>query len=233
MDDFAANLERYSGKIKLVAVTGASNVSGFLNPIHDIAELAHRHGAKIVADCAQLLPHRKIDMGPFGSPRHLDFIAFSAHKVYAPLGSGGLVGPREFFNQGDPDYVGGGVVEIVTLDEVTWTSAPEKDEAGSPNVIGAIGLAAALKFCHALRHGCDRGARSRADPLCIEQAVGDRGYYHIRLKGPGFCQPAGRCDPIPGGRAFPTAKWRRSWASRAGWGCATAVFAPIPTSCIC
>jgi len=117
-----------------------------LNPIHDIAELAHRHGAKIVADCAQLLPHRKIDMQPFGSPRHLDFIAFSAHKVYAPLGSGGLVGSREFFNQGDPDYVGGGTVEIVTLDEVTWTSAPERDEAGSPNVIGAIGLAAALKF---------------------------------------------------------------------------------------
>ncbi len=146
MDDFTANLERYSGKIKLVAVTGASNVSGFLNPIHDIAELAHRHGARIVADCAQLLPHRKIDMQPFGSPRHLDFIAFSAHKVYAPLGSGGLVGPREFFDQGDPDYVGGGTVEIVTLEEVTWTSAPERDEAGSPNVIGAIGLAAALKF---------------------------------------------------------------------------------------
>ena len=146
MEDFATNLERYSGKIKLVAVTGASNVSGFLNPIHDIAELAHRHGAQIVADCAQLLPHRKIDMGTFGSPRHLDFIAFSAHKIYAPLGSGGLVGPRSFFDQGEPDYVGGGVVEIVTLDEVTWTSAPEKDEAGSPNVIGAIGLAAALKF---------------------------------------------------------------------------------------
>ena len=161
MDDFTANLERYSGKIKLVAVTGASNVSGFLNPIHDIAELAHRHGAKIVADCAQLLPHRKIDMQPIGSPRHLDFIAFSAHKVYAPLGSGGLVGPREFFNQGDPDYVGGGTVEIVTLDEVTWTSAPERDEAGSPNVIGAIGLAAALKFL--TRAGMDAIAAHEAE----------------------------------------------------------------------
>ncbi len=102
MHDFTANLERYSGKIKLVAVTGASNVSGFLNPIHDIAELAHRHGAMIVADCAQLLPHRKIDMQPFGSPRHLDFIAFSAHKVYAPLGSGGLVGPRRVLQPGRP-----------------------------------------------------------------------------------------------------------------------------------
>ena len=161
MDDFAANLERYSGKIKLVAVTGASNVSGFLNPIHDIAELAHRHGAKIVADCAQLLPHRKIDIQPFGSPRHLDFIAFSAHKIYAPLGSGGLVGPREFFDQGDPDYVGGGTVEIVTLEEVTWTSAPERDEAGSPNVIGAIGLAASLKFLS--RVGMDTIAAHEAE----------------------------------------------------------------------
>ena len=161
MHDFTANLERYSGKIKLVAVTGASNVSGFLNPIHDIAELAHRHGAKIVADCAQLLPHRKIDMQPFGSSRHLDFIAFSAHKVYAPLGSGGLVGPREFFDQGDPDYVGGGTVEIVTLDQVTWTSAPERDEAGSPNVIGAIGLAAALKFLS--RVGMDAIAAHEAE----------------------------------------------------------------------
>lgn len=161
MDDFTANLERYSGKIKLVAVTGASNVSGFLNPIHDIAEMAHRHGAKIVVDCAQLLPHRKIDMQPFGSPPHLDFIAFSAHKIYAPLGSGGLVGPREFFDQGDPDYVGGGTVEIVTLDEVTWTSAPERDEAGSPNVIGAIGLAAALKYLS--RIGMDTIAAHEAE----------------------------------------------------------------------
>jgi selenocysteine lyase/cysteine desulfurase len=146
MEDFQANLEKYSGKIKLVAVTGASNVTGWMPPIFDIAEMAHKHGAKIVVDCAQLLPHRKIDMQPFDSPRHLDFIAFSGHKVYAPLGSGGLIGPRDFFNQGDPDYVGGGTVEIVTLDEVIWTSAPEREEAGSPNVIGAIGLAASLKF---------------------------------------------------------------------------------------
>jgi len=161
MDDFSAKLKHYAGKIKLVAVTGASNVSGFMNPLHDIAEMAHQNGAKIVADCAQLLPHRKVDMQPFESPRHLDFIAFSAHKVYAPLGSGALVGPAEFFNQGDPDYVGGGTVEIVTLDEVTWTSAPERDEAGSPNVIGAIGLAASLKYLS--RVGMDAIAAHEAD----------------------------------------------------------------------
>jgi selenocysteine lyase/cysteine desulfurase len=146
MDDFQANLEKYSGQIKLVAITGASNVTGFLPPIHDIAEMAHRHGAMIVADCAQLLPHRRVDMELHDSPRHLDFIAFSAHKIYAPLGSGGLVGPKEFFNRGEPDVRGGGTVEIVTLKEVTWTGAPEREEAGSPNVIGALALATSLRF---------------------------------------------------------------------------------------
>lgn len=146
MEDLQENLEKYSSRIKLVAVTGASNVTGFMPPIYEIAEMAHRHGAMIVADCAQLLPHRKVNMGPHDSPRHLDFITFSAHKVYAPLGSGGLVGPKDFFNQGEPDVRGGGTVEIVTLNEVTWTEAPEREEAGSPNVIGAIALASSLKF---------------------------------------------------------------------------------------
>jgi selenocysteine lyase/cysteine desulfurase len=146
LDDFAAQLEQHAGQIKLVAVSGASNVTGYLPPIHDLAELTHRYGARIFVDCAQLLPHRAIAMGAIDSPRRLDFIAFSAHKVYAPYGSGGLVGPAEFFNALNPDDRGGGTVEIVTLSDVTWTGAPERDEAGSPNVLGALALAAALKF---------------------------------------------------------------------------------------
>lgn len=146
LEDLYDKLAQHSGRIKLVAVTGASNVSGYILPIHDIAEMAHKHGAKIIADCAQLMPHRKIEMGKVGDPRRLDFITFAAHKLYAPLGSGGLVGERDFFNQGDPDYRGGGTVEIVTLNDVVWTAAPERDEAGSPNVIGAVALATSLKF---------------------------------------------------------------------------------------
>jgi selenocysteine lyase/cysteine desulfurase len=146
MADFTRKLEANAGKIKLVAVSGASNVTGCLPPIYEIAEMAHHHGAQIMVDCAQLLPHRKIDMGSPGSPRRLDFIAFSAHKVYAPFGSGGLVGLKEFFERGEPDYRGGGTVEIVTLEEVTWTGAPERDEAGSPNVLGAVAVAAAVKY---------------------------------------------------------------------------------------
>ncbi len=146
VEAFQHTLEKYAGQIKLVAITGASNVTGYLPPIYDIAEMAHRHGAQIFVDCAQLLPHRKVDMGPHDSPRHLDFIAFSAHKIYAPLGSGGLIGPKTFFEQGEPDVRGGGTVEIVTLDDVIWSDPPEKDEAGSPNVIGAVALAASLQF---------------------------------------------------------------------------------------
>ncbi len=144
VEDLQAKLERFAGKVKLVSVTGASNVTGFLPPIYDIAEMAHRQGAQILVDCAQLLPHRKIDMGPAGTPRHLDFIALSGHKVYAPFGTGALIGPKEFFNRGVPEYRGGGTIDLVTLNEVQWADAPERDEAGSPNVLGAVALAAAL-----------------------------------------------------------------------------------------
>lgn len=144
MDDFQAKLEQYKGKIKLVAVTGASNVSGFMPPIHEMAEMAHRNKALFLADCAQLMPHRKVDMGAVDSPKHLDFVTFSGHKIYAPFGTGGLIGPKEFFNSGEPDYRGGGTIEIVTLDEVTWAEPPDRDEVGSPNVIGAVAVAATI-----------------------------------------------------------------------------------------
>jgi cysteine desulfurase/selenocysteine lyase len=146
LDDFRHKLEQFSGRIKLVAVTGASNVSGFLPPIYDMAELAHRHGAMILADCAQLAPHRTVHMGSLASPCRLDFVALSAHKMYAPYGTGALIGPKDFFAQGAPDYRGGGTIDIVTLDEVYWTDPPERDEAGSPNVVGAVALATSIQI---------------------------------------------------------------------------------------
>lgn len=161
MEDFRENLEKYSGRVKLVAVTGASNVTGYMPPIYDMAEMAHRHGAQIIADCAQLMPHRQIHMGQVGDPRRLDFVTFAAHKLYAPFGSGGLVGRKSFFDRLDPHFVGGGTVEIVTLKEVTWTGAPERNEAGSPNVIGAIALASSLKFLSEV--GMDRIAAHEAE----------------------------------------------------------------------
>ncbi|MBN1537422.1 MAG: aminotransferase class V-fold PLP-dependent enzyme [Anaerolineales bacterium] len=145
MDDYQAKLEQYKSQIKLVTVTGASNVSGFMPPIHEMAEMAHRQNALFLADCAQLIPHRKVDMGTVDSPGRLDFVTFSGHKVYAPYGAGGLIGPKAFFETGEPDYRGGGTIEIVTLDEVTWAEPPDRDEVGSPNVIGAVAIAATIK----------------------------------------------------------------------------------------
>lgn len=137
-------LKTYRGKVKLVAVSGASNITGICNPIHDIAVSAHEAGAKIFVDAAQLAPHRPIDILPDDDPRHIDFIAFSAHKMYAPFGTGVLIGPKDFFVEGDPDLVGGGTVEIVSLEDVVWNQPPHKEEAGSPNVVGGVAFAEAV-----------------------------------------------------------------------------------------
>lgn len=138
-------LHTHAGRVKLVAVTGGSNVTGHMPDIHGIAERAHAAGAQILVDAAQLAPHRAIDMRPLADPRHLDYVALSAHKLYAPFGIGALIGRRDTFEQSAPEYRGGGTVEFVTTDTVTWASAPERDEAGSPNVVGAVALAAALR----------------------------------------------------------------------------------------
>jgi len=119
-------------------VTGASNVTGWLPPVEQICEVAHERGVPVVLDAAQLAPHRPLPQGP-------DFVAFSGHKLYAPFGAGTLVGPRSTFTSGDPFLAGGGAVDLVDLDEVLWTDPPEREEAGSPNVIGAVAMGAALR----------------------------------------------------------------------------------------
>lgn len=137
---FAGN----QGKVRFLAVTGASNITGVINPIHELAELAHANGAHVFIDAAQLAPHRAIDVLPDDNPGHIDFIAYSAHKMYAPFGTGVLIGPKDYFSKGDPDMVGGGVVDIVELDFVAYSAPPAREEAGSPNVPGAVALAAAI-----------------------------------------------------------------------------------------
>ncbi len=143
--DFDEKLRLFGDHTAIVAITGASNVTGYLNPIYRLAEKAHAYGAMILVDCAQFAPHRKVRMGALDDPAHLDFVSISAHKMYAPFGTGALVGRVDLFNQGDPDMVGGGTVEIVTLNEVVWAGPPDRDEAGSPNTVGAIALGAAIK----------------------------------------------------------------------------------------
>lgn len=159
--DFDRLLNIYEGRIALVAISGASNVTGFINPIHRLAEKSHAAGAQILVDCAQLAPHRKIDMLDLLNPSHLDYVAISGHKMYAPFGSGALVGRKDTFQQGEPDQRGGGTVEIVTLEEVVWAGPPEREEAGSPNIVGAFSLATAIQQLQSI--GMENVARHEAE----------------------------------------------------------------------
>jgi selenocysteine lyase/cysteine desulfurase len=122
----------------LLAITAASNVTGWLPPIDAIIDAAHERGVRVAVDAAQLAPHRPL-------PADADFLAFSGHKLYAPFGSGALIGPRSLFETGDPFLAGGGAVDLVGLDEVVWTAPPDREEAGSPNVVGAVALEASIR----------------------------------------------------------------------------------------
>ena len=134
--DVAAALDN-GPRPRLLAVTGASNVTGWLPPVDDIIAAAHERGVPVLVDAAQLAPHRPL-------PTEADFLAWSGHKMYAPFGAGVLVGPRAVFAEGDPFLAGGGAVDLVDLDAVTWTDPPDREEAGSPNVVGAVALHAAI-----------------------------------------------------------------------------------------
>ncbi|NLE79587.1 MAG: aminotransferase class V-fold PLP-dependent enzyme [Rhodococcus sp.] len=127
----------------LLAVTGASNVTGEVLPLERLASIAHQCGARILVDAAQLAPHRRISLRKSG----IDYLAFSGHKLYAPFGSGVLVGRRDWLDQGEPYLAGGGAVRNVGVSEIEWARAPHRHEAGSPNVLGAAAIAGA---CDAL-----------------------------------------------------------------------------------
>jgi cysteine desulfurase / selenocysteine lyase len=129
---------------RLVAVAGAYNTTGYTPPIHAIARVAHRYGARLLVDGAQLVPHVAVNMRGSGVDDGIDFLVFSAHKLYAPYGAGVLVAPRDAFS-GLPDQLGGGIVEMVTLERVIWTEVPEREEAGTPNVMGVVALYAAIE----------------------------------------------------------------------------------------
>src|SRR5256884_4210375 len=164
LDAIQHALKTSDGKISLVAICGASNVTGFVSPIHEVAELAHRYGARVSVDAAQLAPHHRIDVRPADDPGHLDFVSLSGHKMYAPYGAGVLVAPREFF-AGAPEVMGGGAIDIVTWDDTVCADLPDREEAGSPNVIGAVAMGAAIEtllelgFDEMLDHESSLGSR--------------------------------------------------------------------------
>jgi selenocysteine lyase/cysteine desulfurase len=133
-------------RVKLVAVTGASNVTGWMPDIHAIAARAHAAGARILVDAAQLLAHHPIRVGETTDPGHLDFVAAAGHKAYAPFGAAFLCGPRELFDAAPPYQPGGGTVACVTNERVYWLPAPDRHHGGTPNIPGVIAMASALEF---------------------------------------------------------------------------------------
>ena len=141
-----SELKARSDRVNYVAITGVSNVTGIVNPIHKIAQLAHQYGALVVVDAAQMAAHVPIRMsGNTDASMNLDVLAFSGHKVYAPGSPGVVVARRSLFSDVEPAEVGGGMVKEVSVDRYTVADHfPDREEAGTPNVSGAIGLAAAL-----------------------------------------------------------------------------------------
>lgn len=129
-------------KTKLVAVTHVSNVIGRVNPIRQLADIAHRHGAVIVVDGAQSTPHIPVDVQALDA----DFLAFSGHKVYGPMGIGVLYGKRALLEEMPPFLTGGEMIESVTREGAVFAELPHKFEAGTVNAAGAAGLRAAIEY---------------------------------------------------------------------------------------
>lgn len=145
IEDIEENLIKYNGQIKYVTITGASNVTGYINPINDIAKICHKYGAKIIVDAAQLVAHKEINMKGENKSEQIDFIAFSAHKAYAPFGVGAIVGLIEDLSNTDPFLKGGGCVKGVFDSNVLWSSIPQLHEAGTQNFLGVMAMVDALK----------------------------------------------------------------------------------------
>lgn len=150
LSDLRHKLEKHNGKVKLVCVAGASNVTGYKNEIYEIAKIAHSFESEILVDAAQTVAHYPIYMNRPLKEECIDYLAFSAHKMYAPFGIGVLIGPKKTFYNANPEYSGGGTIQVVTDDYVLWANPPEKNEAGTPNVIGVVALTAAIKVLNKL-----------------------------------------------------------------------------------
>ncbi len=140
--DMAAFKQLLSKRTKVVAVAGASNVLGTINPLTEIGELAHEQGAIVVVDGAQSVPHVPTDVSTLG----VDFLAFSGHKMLAPMGIGTLWGRRELLEAMPPFLGGGGMIREVWEDRATWAPLPEKFDAGTPSVADSVAFATAVEY---------------------------------------------------------------------------------------
>ena len=145
-DNFELDKQEIQNKItkntKIVGITHVSNVLGTINPVKDIIDIAHKNGAVVILDASQSIPHMKIDVQELDA----DFVVFSGHKMLAPLGIGVLYGKKDILDKMSPFILGGDMIEYVYEQDTTFATLPNKFEAGTQNVGGAVGLAAAIDY---------------------------------------------------------------------------------------
>ena len=146
LDDLDRLLDRFGAHVKLVAVSGMSNVLGTINPVADVAARVHQAGALFLVDGAQSVPHLPVDVQAIGA----DFLAFSGHKMLGPTGIGVLWARKEILSAMPPFMGGGDMIKSVHLRESEWNDIPHKFEAGTPNIAHAIGLGAAVDYLNGL-----------------------------------------------------------------------------------
>ena len=166
---------------RLLAVTGASNVTGELWPLEELCAMARRQGARVVVDAAQLAAHRPVELGAVGA----DWAALSAHKLHAPFGCGALIGRGDWLDAARPWLAGGGAALRVSLEEVEWVEGPARHEAGTPNLLGATAFAAAAR---ALQEAGWEALRAHESALLEELLEGLRAIPEVKvlsLWGPG------------------------------------------------
>ena len=154
MEHLAALLA--DGRVGLVAITHMSNVLGTVTPAARIAALAHEHGARVMFDGSQAVVHREVDVQAIGA----DFYVFTGHKLYGPTGIGVLWGKRELLERMPPVFGGGEMIATVSFERSTWAGIPNKFEAGTPAIVEAIGLGAAIRYVREI--GADRMAAHEA-----------------------------------------------------------------------
>ncbi|HAH77899.1 MAG TPA: hypothetical protein DEB16_02730 [Ruminococcaceae bacterium] len=146
LNDYHRLLVKYEGRVRLVAVTGGSNITGEVPPVHRMAQMAHEYGARILVDAVQLVQHRPFSMLPHDDPRHIDFLCFDGHKCYTGRSGGMLIGPKDFLDSCRPAVYGAGIADFVSDKEIAYRGAPDRFEAGYPDFPGMLSLGEALGF---------------------------------------------------------------------------------------
>lgn len=174
--DMDAYKALFNPKTRLVSITHVSNVTGVVNPVSEIIGQAHSHGVPVAVDGAQSVPHLKVDVQALGA----DFYAFSGHKIYGPTGIGVLYGRKELLEQMPPYQGGGEMIRRVTFERTTFNELPYKFEAGTPDYIGSIALAAALDYVENIGMDAIAGYESELCAYAIERL---RGIPDMRIIG--------------------------------------------------